>query len=288
MNKICMDYSREFMRKLQKKGYLYSLQDFNYGKKKIVIPNYNEPILKDLNIFQSKTKSTSYRGSPFFSMVTLLYIEQKFPNTCVIIPDKTNGHLKHEDLSIRYNEILGRVVIPERFWEMFYNCSRKRYVVFPFGYSCKNSGGHANIMIYDRLNKSLERFEPYGSLDDMITEKNKKCFEVDIDEVLFDLFDKRGLIVEYFPPSNFIPQEGLQKKQENENSMHRTDPEGFCTMWSLFYCDLRLSNPDVEREKLLDYTMESFRRNKKSLTTFIRDYANIVSELAPCLTKNQN
>jgi len=288
MNKICLDYSEEFRRKLDRKGYSYKIEKVENGRKKIVIPNLNEPILKDLNIFQSRKKETSYRGSPFYSMVTLLYLENKFPNTCVVIPDKHGNHLKHENLSIRYNEKLGKLVMPRKFWEIFYRCDGKRYIIFPFGYSCVDGGGHANIMIYDSYNLTLERFEPYGDLTDMITNTNKKCFNVDVDEMLFDLFAEKGLVIEYFPPSNFIPPKGLQKIQENERKMSNKDPEGFCTMWSLFYCDLRLSNPNVRREKLLDYTIKSFKRNNKSLTNFIRDYANIVSELAPCLTKNQN
>ena len=285
MKKFCFDYSKTFNNKLDKKGCRYNVEDFGSdGEKKIIIPNYNEPILRDLDLFKTRGDKTYYRGSPFYSMVTLLYIKNKFPNACVIIPlkKKKMKFATHEDLSIRYNEKINKVVIPKNFWNYFYKCTKKRYVVFPFGYSCKDGSGHANILIYDSIKKTLERFEPYGDLNDIITDTSKGCFSLDIDKIFFKMFNDRKLINQYFPPSTFIADKGFQKVQENENRMSRKDPVGFCTMWSAFYCDLRLSNPDVKREKLLDYTVKVFNNNGKSLTNFIRDYSNIITELAPC------
>ena len=290
MKKVCIEYSAEFQKKLDKKGYTYKIKKVDSGNKKIIIPNYNRPILEDLDLFRTRNKVTSYRGSPFYSLVTLLYIKNKFPDSCVIIPfDNDNiDAMKHEDLSIRYNEKKRKVMIPKKFWNCFYKCNNKRYVVFPFGYSCTDGSGHANILIYDNVNRTLERFEPYGNLDELLTSSNKSCFKPNIDDILFKMFTNKDLIDEYFPPSTFIPNTGLQKIQEDENNMSSKDPGGFCTMWSLFYCDLRLSNPDVDRELLLEYTMKVFKKSNKSLTQFIRDYSNIVTELTPCLISRFN
>lgn len=244
----------------------------------INIPNYNIPILKDLGIFKSNEKKTYYRGSPYFSMITMMYIKNKFPESCVIIPTTYNIN-SHEKVSLRYNERKKKLTVPRNFWKKFWSCSNKRFIVFPFGYSCKDGSGHANIMIYDSKKMTLERFEPYGDLNSVVPQDKKKCFNPEIDEILFNFFDDKGVIKEYFPPSSFIPSNGMQKIQEKEYSMTEYDPEGFCTMWSLFYCDLRLSNPEMERKKLLEKTIKTFTNNNKSLTNFIRDYSNIISQL---------
>lgn len=245
---------------------------------KLIIPNYNVSLFPEIDIYKSPSKKTLYKGSPYYSLVSLIYIKNKFPNSCVILPNNYNNVDEHEDISIRYNEKQKKLSVPKNFWKFFNKCKNKRFTVFLFGYTCKDSG-HANIMLYDNINKTLERFEPYGNIYDILDSKQKKCFNPDIDKIIFEFFDNNEVITEYFPPSTFIPNNGIQKLQEDEDKMTDYDPEGFCTMWSLFYCDLRLSNPDVDRKVLLDKTIKTFKTNNKSLTIFIRDYSNAISSL---------
>ena len=55
---------------------------------------------------------------------------------------------------------------------------------------------------------------------------------------------------------------------------------GFCSVWSCFWIDLRLSNPEIDRENLLDMAIKELKKIKKqkkiSLTQFIRNYSGLI------------
>ena len=80
----------------------------------------------------------------------------------------------------------------------------------------------------------------------------------------------------------FLDQSALLRKgpqfvEENQVSKTKflnkaSDPEGFCGAWSLWYADLRLSNPDKEPRDLLEIAVDSIAETKK-LREFIRNYS---------------
>ena len=227
-----------------------------------------------------------FNGSPYYNLVSMLFLQNKYPDTCVVIPNykKDMNSLEHSDVSIRYDEYTKELSFPNMFWETFDKCKSKRFIIFPFGYSCKE-GGHANYMIYDKKIMSLERFEPYGKLVD-IPKSQKKCFVSNIDKLIKVEFNKRGLLKKYYKPNSFVPDNGFQTIQEDENIMNNIDPEGYCSAWSLFYCDLRMTNPDVANDDIIEFAINYIDKNKKSFTEFIRTYANYIVNVSDKLYSN--
>ena len=209
----------------------------------------------------------------------MLYFTTKFKNDCVVLPLSHKEILKsfkeplaHTDISLRYVEKIKDISIPRNFWKYFSRCLKKsnRFIIFPFGYSCKDYTGHANYMIYDINTKTLERFEPNGFMhyDDCITS--------DTDNLIIRLFNKNmghRLIERYYEPLDFCPFNNFQMIQHSEKLKLPGDPQGFCAVWSAFYTDLRLSNPNIDRRFLVTESIKEIQNNHPNFTKFIRDYA---------------
>ena len=131
----------------------------------------------------------------------------------------------------------------------------KRFIVMHLGLP-----QHANCLIYDTKLKELERYDPVGAgavdigITNIIDRHLKQAFITGENPII-------GKDVKYISPLDYCPV-GLQ---EQKNKTGRGDPGGFCHWWTLYYMDLRLSNPDVPRSTLLrraTSAMETLMTNK--------------------------
>ena len=264
---------------------------------------------------EKHVNSTNFQGNSYFNTIGMYYLSHKHDNICVIFnepyeKDKTISthwldNSKHEhnescvllpkslnmippdqtDVSLRWIETKsgGYISVPkptEKFWKNFKKCSNKRFVVTPFGYNCLDSG-HANYLIYDKENKTLERFESYGAVDTTCLNNEN------IDKSIESLFKQNlgmDFIINYRKPLDFLPKKNFQTLQENENEMKRNDPVGFCSVWSLWFIDLRLLNPEVPTKKLIEQAFNALKKMKKdkgiSFTEFIRNYSHWIVEVS--------
>jgi hypothetical protein len=130
----------------------------------------------------------------------------------------------------------------------------KRFIIVHLGLP-----QHANCLIYDTQLQELERFEPHGAVDYGIHIK-------DLDDQIKDVFISGsspiiGRNVKYFAPPDYCPigPQALPAKHSEG------DPGGFCHWWTVYYMDLRLSNPDMNRATLLRKAKTSMemRQTKK-------------------------
>lgn len=227
----------------------------------VVLPRYIKDIPDQqtkvsLRWIQKKKKRKSKKKSKIISIEESLQCD-----------DNSNGHIS----------------VPNNFWEQFSQCPLKRFVVFPFGFTCLDSG-HANYMLYDSVNKSLERFESFGKVI-------STCLNPpDLDIQIFELFkSKLGSDLVYYPPKSFLPANSFQTIQENEkewiNRNEDEEPVGYCAAWSAWYIDLRLSNPDVDREKLVKIAIKKLKSLPITFTTFIRNYSGMIAEVSKEIQK---
>ena len=268
--------------------------------------NFNLPHNNDNHV-----KKTDFEGSSYFNVIAMYFISHKHDDACVILgePYETDENKKihwlegedheHDDacvllpknishipsnqrgVSLRYVEQKkgkGFISVPKpekKFWNNFTKCKSKRFVVMPFGFDCIDSG-HANWLLYDKKTKSLERFESYGKISD------RKCLNPpDLDEKIEKLFKENlgyDYIENYYQPLSYSPARNIQTIQEAEGE--KLEVVGFCSMWSCFWIDLRLSNPEIDREELLDMAIKELKKIKKqkkiSLTQFIRNYSGLI------------
>ena len=128
----------------------------------------------------------------------------------------------------------------------------KRFIILHLGLP-----QHANCLIYDTQLKELERYEPHGSV-------NYGKENANIDRQIRELFisGKNPIIgkdVRYFTPPDYNCHLGFQALPAKHSE---GDPGGFCHWWTVYYMDLRLSNPDMNRATLLRKAKESMEKRQ--------------------------
>ena len=286
--------NKEQLKKINKK---YNTYDYpivlNYGK----IININH-ILSDKNLYELSSiddinlyirkKFTSKVGDKIFKGEThnmfniMLYFSWVYENSCIILNKKFS---KDHKLSITYVIDNDKFLFYENFYndiKTCYNDDNYRFIIIVFTLLNVNIYSHATVLIYDKKSKEMEWFDP-NVYDGKFLQGYK-----DLSLKLPNLFNKnvnKNMVKKFYQPFDFCPV-GLQHIQENEREMDKNkDPGGFCTSWSFWFIELRLSNSNVSREKLLDYAMHYLVLDKKSLTKFIRSYSKFLDMIIEAFEK---
>ena len=57
-----------------------------------------------------------------------------------------------------------------------------------------------------------------------------------------------------------------------QNLKEHVDPGGYCTMWCIWYADMRLSHPAMDREQLIEKAITKIEKETKDFGSFIRSY----------------
>jgi hypothetical protein len=248
-----------------------------------------------------KVEKTEFLGTPFEALVALLYLDSKYADYEFAIPSKYSkkhnvGLMQpksHDEISIRWSEALSKLVIPPNFFTIYSECLKntKQFVVCPFGFSCTTTG-HANYLIYDKVNKTMERFEPQGDIT-LIFDKLpflKTCILSNIDDEILGAFNRQygsDFVETYYKPCDFMPRRSFQNLQESIGDMVSSDPGGFCASWAVWYVDLRLSNPDIKPYDLVRQTIVDLNEKCDSLTIFIRNYSSFIADFAKFFETNK-
>ena len=136
-------------------------------------------------------------------------------------------------------------------------------MIIPLGIELR-VGSHANYLILDKKNFELERFEPHGSSAPHGFNYNPE----NLDEILETTFKNINSKINYVAPSKYLPKIGFQTIEINElKADYIGDPNGFCALWCIWWTDIRLSNPDITRTKLIKLLTKELINNKYSYTS---------------------
>ena len=169
-------------------------------------------------------------------------------------------------------------LIRDDFFDILKKCklSGKRFIICLLYINFIDTA-HQNVIIFDLEKNTCERFEPYGML---FHKFQTVSFETMLEDALdkemkayVKLFDKT---MTYLPPSKFCPERSFQFYNDYYGSEYYDDPSGFCSIWSLWWTDLRLSNPDIPQSKLIDFSKNKIKKTDLSFKQFIRNYANFI------------
>lgn len=148
--------------------------------------------------------------------------------------------------------------------------SKSRFVVISLSFTVKlkkedRTSKHRNMIIYDKVKNTVERFEPWGNLT-----SEKFCIHF-IDSLLLYYFKQRG--VKYVKPYNNNPVLGLQRIQCDNERKYLFDGEpGRCIAWSVWYADHRLRFPDFSQTKIVNSLLNNIKGGNQKLTDYIRSY----------------
>jgi ankyrin repeat protein len=269
--------------------------------KKRSIPLYNE---LNLNIESGVYKDGCYYiGSTIDILFGLLYLYKEFNNIEIILEypltDNKELELYYKKIGINYSykvdfsniEIIWsfqKIIYMTNFDSIFLNrlnftiANNKQFIVIPLGIEVAN-GSHANIIIIDTTNKTIERFEPNGKNNPHNLYYNMEL----LDETLVQKFSKLIPQYKYLKPSDFLPDIGFQilETLEDEKCKRLGDPNGFCAVWCVWWVEQRISN-DVKPNILSQELIKTIRLSGKSFKNLIRNYSmNIIKIRDIYLTK---
>ena len=217
----------------------------------------------DLKKYQHQTKFTATLTD---IKIYFIYLSKKYKN--LYIPKISNLNTNHKDYSWIINYEKNKIDIHPNLNMCINNIRRTNeyeYIVLFLSQTLDNNLKHANIILYDFKNLSIERFEPYG--DDGI--------ESEIDDILDEeLSWNTGMT--YLRPNVYLPKPGYQLLS-NENNIYNQkvgDFGGFCLGWCIWYIEHRIKNNNIDSITLNKKTLEKLLRLDDSLNEFIRNYSN--------------
>ena len=121
-----------------------------------------------------------------------------------------------------------RALLPIEFRVLFESCHSPtvRYTVASINIQLKF--GHANILIIDHYERTIERFDPIGAVKGRYPE---------LDQVLNDFAAEIGY--RFIPSEEFCPRRGIQSVERLFKST-----KGHCVTWSIIYAEERLRSPE--------------------------------------------
>jgi len=149
-----------------------------------------------------------------------------------------------------------------------------RFTIIPLGIEIAE-GSHANIIIIDKINKVIERFEPNGANPPRNFYYNPEL----LDSLLISKFESLLNGYKYLKSKDYLPTVGLQMLEIiNENKCkHIGDPNGYCAVWCIWYSNYRLMNPEIEPKVLINDLINNIKLSNKSFKSVIRHFSkNIV------------
>jgi len=155
------------------------------------------------------------------------------------------------------------------------------YVDVSFEKKFDQGSGHANLVLIDNKNKTIERFEPHGY--------SSRHVPIVINEIINLLFgmkpDFRGYRFLPFTQTNLNESlQSLENLEADEKGINAERGEilGYCYPWCMFYLHMRIANPDIPAKKLLFKLVDEIEEiDKHSKINFIRSYAKNLMFLYP-------
>jgi hypothetical protein len=129
---------------------------------------------------------------------------------------------------------------------------------------------HANVLLYDFKNMTIERFEPYG---------NSNVVDTTLDDMLEEeLTWSTGLT--YLRPGDYMPVAGFQTISDENNDINKKagDFGGFCLAWCLWYVESRLRNSEIHPKDLVDKLLQILTNGDLKFSEYIRNYSNKINE----------
>ena len=268
-------------------------------KEKRTLPQLNKINLDfDNGVF---TDMCYYTGSPIDVLFGLMLLKKDFGSKGLDIivdyPLTVNSNLesyykkigldypyKLEFTNIEIMWAYQKIFYPSYFNELLEKMLKNKeikYIVIPIGIET-SFGSHANILLWDIKNKTIERFEPNGANFPMGLNYNPEL----LDSLLENKFKQFEPELVYIPPYKFLPVIGFQRLEnlETEKCKKIGDPNGFCGVWCTWWVYQRILNKGAKSYDTININMaEEFIKYIKfdgmSFKTIIRNFSKKITEL---------
>lgn len=244
---------------------------------------------------------STFTGSLLDMLSGFKYLTKKYPDAISLFHShqETNPELEKYNLSLGIKENLHQHIIhfeirwiyqklffPPGFETIMTNIIRSqkyKYIIIPIGIILSN-GNHSNGLFYDIESKIMERFEPHGSAYPTQFNYNPDL----LDEILYKKISNllttingNPIKIKYYQPKNYLPKIGFQTFENTEININKNigDPNGFCTLWTIWYLDYRLKYINKNPQRIVKNLINQIKINNHSFRTIIRNYSKKITDL---------
>lgn len=129
---------------------------------------------------------------------------------------------------------------------------------------------HAEILVYDFINSTIEHFDPYGD-----TSNINNNFDDRVETKITN-----GTKFKFIKLKDFLPQAGFQLLSDEDNILNTKpgDFGGFCLAWCLWYLEHRILNYKCTQKYILPKLLEKIITKENKFSIYIRNYANYINK----------
>lgn len=244
---------------------------------------------------------STFTGSLLDMLTGFKYLTKKYPNAISLFhsQQQPNPDLEKYNLSLGIQEnprqhiihfeirwIYQRLFFPPGFETIMTNIIRGnnyKYIIIPIGIILSN-GNHSNGLFYDIEARTMERFEPHGSAYPTQFNYNPDL----LDEILYKKISNllnniygTPTKIKYYQPKYYLPKIGFQTFENTEININKNigDPNGFCTLWTIWYLDYRLKYANKKPQNIVKNLINQIKINNYSFRTIIRNYSKKITDL---------
>ncbi len=244
----------------------------------------SKQITNQLDELERKGESiVSFCGYANIETLFYLHLIKKYKSKCV---SKKTGYFDKSDtllgMSISMSAKLTSIdelLMKEEFTDLaktLTQCIKKgeETIIIPLRYCCVKMSGHSNVLIYRRRTNTIEHFEPHGGEIDLgkrIQANLEKRINLFISIFNAELKKNNIQEVSYLPATSVCPYlEGLQSLENNSLlKKGKGEPGGYCSVWSMFFAELCLKNPDKSSEEILE-NIYNYLTTKESAESYLK------------------
>lgn len=250
-----------------------------------------------------KVQFSTFTGSVLDLIVGFKYLVKKYPDSATIlhnntkynddiqryfqkvgIQDNPHQHLIHFEIRWVYQQLF----LPPKFETILADIirsNRHKYIIIPIGIILSN-GNHSNGLFINLEEQLIERFEPHGSsypsqfnynpdlLDDILNRK--------LTMIMRSIYQSNQQThFRYHRPRDYLPKIGFQTFESVEINVNKNigDPNGFCTLWTIWYFDYRLKYSQRKSHNVVKNLINQIRINNFSFRTIMRNYSKKITDL---------
>jgi len=238
------------------------------------------------------TNFTTFTGISFDVLLSYIYLMKKYSNNLFSsitenFYDNINVYkyynklgvikdLDNEYLNFEIFWIFQQLILPTNLQQTIEDFikSNKTIMAIPIAIELE-IGAHANLIIIDKINMTIERFEPNGK-----TEPNNYNYNGKLLDNLLKMFFEKYFKYTYYTPIDTQPTIGFQSLEVNETDKHKKigDPGGFCVVWCVWYLEQRLKY-NVKPEKIATKLIIHIRSHNISFKKLIRYYSTNILDV---------
>lgn len=225
-----------------------------------------QKIDKIINEFYNETERVNWKGiHRYYGYFFSKYLDEKYKNVktwnSFPIHSLPNGFVTPNYLK---DIILKGDNKQMKELKYFIKKSKTRFVIIPLTLIY-----HQNIIIIDNVKKEIELFDSFG--ESFYKESNLPLeaynkFTENLKNFIYDILDDKTY--KFYKPIDFFPKDkDFQKFEINycESSKFKINSWGFCVVWCFYYTEMRISNPEINRNTLVKDMIDLFHKDISSI-----------------------